>query len=131
PVGAHRQAGGGRGAGGGEKRIAAVSLAVLVFPLEFVVSPFFKPSRRGLPREDFMVMGRYRVLLLLLFGLMLFGCRERGEASPQVLLKVNGREVSHGEFQERFAKTLPQDQQLGVEERAELERTFLVRIVDR
>ena len=78
-----------------------------------------------------MVMGRYRVLLLLLFGLMLFGCRERGEASPQVLLKVNGREVSHGEFQERFAKTLPQDQQLGAEERAELERTFLVRIVDR
>lgn len=78
-----------------------------------------------------MVMGRYRVLLLLLFGLMLFGCRERGEAAPQVLLKVNGREVSHGEFQERFAKSLPQDQQLGAEERAELERAFLVRIVDR
>ena len=76
-------------------------------------------------------MGRYRLLLLLLFGLMLFGCRERGEASPQVLLKVNGREVSYREFQERFAKTLPQDQQLGTEERDELERTFLVRLVDR
>lgn len=78
-----------------------------------------------------MVMGRYRLLLLLLFGLLLFGCRERGEAAPQQLLKVNDREVSYDEFQERFAKSLPQDQQLGPEEQAELERAFLVRIVDR
>jgi len=78
-----------------------------------------------------MVMGRYRFLLLLLFGLVLLGCRERGEAAPQVLLKVNGREVSLDEFQKHFARSLPQDQQLADDERIELERAFLVRIVDR
>jgi len=69
---------------------------------------------------------------LLLFGLLcLVGCRGRSEAEPQALLKVDGREVSYEEFQSGFAKSLPARQQLSEEERAELERSFLVRVVDR
>ena len=72
-----------------------------------------------------------RFLLPLLFLLLLTACRERGEAVPQVLLTVDGREVTLEQFRGSFGKTLPVDQNLSPEEKAELERSFLVQTVDR
>jgi peptidyl-prolyl cis-trans isomerase C len=66
-----------------------------------------------------------------LFFLLLTGCRERGEATPQVLLTVDGRAVTLEQFRSNFNKTLPADQSLSPEEKGDLERSFLVQTVDR
>lgn len=60
----------------------------------------------------------------------LTACRGKGESTP-VLLRVDGRTVSLNEFRQEFAKTLPPDQKLTDEEKMELERSYLVQLIDR
>lgn len=67
------------------------------------------------------------ILLLLLLG----ACKSETEMSSPVLLRVDGREVTLEEFKQRFGKSLPQGQKLSEEERKELERSFLVQVIDR
>ncbi|MBE0597939.1 MAG: peptidylprolyl isomerase [Desulfuromonadales bacterium] len=68
-------------------------------------------------------------LALLLFT-SLAACKEKREASP-VLLRVDGRTVTLSEFRQEFAKTLPPEQKLSNEEKGELERSYLVQLIDR
>lgn len=67
-------------------------------------------------------------LLFLFFSLV--ACKEKPAASP-VLLRVDNRVVTLREFQTQFAKTLPAEQKLSQEEKVNLERSFLVQLVDR
>lgn len=74
---------------------------------------------------------RHLRFLLPLLLLLLSACQNKGEAAPQVLLTVDGRAVTLEQFRTSFAKTLPTDQGLSVEEKGDLERSFLVQTVDR
>lgn len=67
------------------------------------------------------------ILLLLLLG----ACKSGTETSSPVLLRVDGREVTLEQFKQSFGKSLPQGQKLSEEERKELERSFLVQVIDR
>jgi peptidyl-prolyl cis-trans isomerase C len=69
------------------------------------------------------------IAFLLLFS-SLAACKEKPAASP-VLLRVDNRVVTLREFQTQFAKTLPAEQKLSQEEKVNLERSFLVQLVDR
>jgi peptidyl-prolyl cis-trans isomerase C len=71
------------------------------------------------------------LLLLALFLLPLVACKNRGEASSPVLVKVDGRAVTLEQFRSEFAKSLPPGQELSAEEKSDLERSFLVQIIDR
>lgn len=72
---------------------------------------------------------RYFRLLILAFALV--ACGRQGEVASQTLLTVDGRAVTLKQFRDRFAETLPAKEQLAPEERAELERSFLVQTIDR
>lgn len=71
------------------------------------------------------------LILLLLFLIALPGCKERYEAAPQVLVRVNGRAITLAQFRQDFARTLPADQQLSAQEKSDLERAYLVQVIDR
>ena len=71
------------------------------------------------------------VLLLCLFGLVT-GC----DSEPVVekvapLIKINDQELSKAEFLAEFEKSLQKDQPLSGIEREELQRSFLVQLIDR
>ena len=71
------------------------------------------------------------VLLLCLFGLVT-GC----DSEPVVeklspLIQINGQELSKAEFLAEFEKSLQKDQPLSGIEREELQRSFLVQLIDR
>lgn len=69
------------------------------------------------------------ILAVLLFA-PLAACKETREKSP-VLLRVDGRTVTLYQFRQEFAKTLPPDQKLTGEEKGELQRSYLVQLIDR
>lgn len=70
-------------------------------------------------------------LVLLLLPLNLLpACTKREAASP-VLLRIDGRSVTLAEFRRDFERSLPRGQAPAPEERAELERSFLVQLIDR
>lgn len=69
-------------------------------------------------------------IALLLFFAPLAACQEKKEPAP-VLLRVDGRTVTLEEFRQDFARILPAEQKLVAEERAELERSILVQLIDR
>ena len=71
------------------------------------------------------------LLVLFLLSLPLFACKEKGEASSPVLVRVDSRTVSLDQFRREFAKTLPAGQELSADEKSELERAFLVQVIDR
>jgi peptidyl-prolyl cis-trans isomerase C len=68
--------------------------------------------------------------LLLLFLCSLTACSREKDAADPVLVSINGRTVTVGQFKAEFAKTLSSEQNLTPEEKAELERSFLVQVID-
>ncbi len=79
----------------------------------------------------FRLLTRFLVPMVLVPCLLLAGCEQKLEVVSPVLFKVAGRQVSLDQFRTLFAATLPPDQNLTAEERGELERSFLVQMVDR
>ncbi len=71
----------------------------------------------------------FGIALLLLFS-ALSACKEKPASSP-VLLRVDNRVITLREFQAQFAKTISEEQKLSPEEKTNLERSFLVQLVDR
>lgn len=71
------------------------------------------------------------VLLVSLCLLLCGACQMQNESESPVLLRVDGREVTLEQFKQRFRKSLPQGQKLSEEERKEMERSFLVQVIDR
>lgn len=71
------------------------------------------------------------ILSFMLFLLLLGACKSETKTSSPVLLRVDGREVTLEQFKGSFSKSLPQGQKLSEEERQELERSFLVQVIDR
>jgi len=75
-----------------------------------------------------LITGTITFFLMLL---LLSACKKESEAPSPILLRVDGREVSLEQFHKRFSKSLPQGHKLSEEEREELERSFLVQVIDR
>jgi len=80
-----------------------------------------------------MINRHLRLPPLYLFMLLslLSACKQQGEAAPPALIRVDGRTVTLEQFKKNFAKTLPADQKLTEEEKSDLERSFLVQVIDR
>jgi len=72
-----------------------------------------------------------RPLLLLTLVLLLAGCREKTSAASPVLIRVEGRTVTLEQFRQSFDKSLPPEQALSDQEKADLQRAYLVQMVDR
>lgn len=74
---------------------------------------------------------RLSPLYLFILLSLLAACKQQGEAASPVLIRVDGRTVTLEQFKKSFVKTLPADQKLTDEEKGDLERTFLVQLIDR
>ncbi len=72
----------------------------------------------------------FGILALLLLFASLAACQEKPETSP-VLLRVDNRTITLRDFQQQFVKTVASEQKLNPEEKVNLERSFLVQLVDR
>ena len=79
-----------------------------------------------------------KYLLRFLFGLMLLpvlvswaGCKSEPPPAEKVFIQINDRRISPAEFNRLFAASLLPDQQLNAEERSDLQRSFLVQLIDR
>jgi peptidyl-prolyl cis-trans isomerase C len=66
-------------------------------------------------------------LLLCLFS----ACKEKEKGSSLVLLRVDGRSVTVDRFKSDFEKILPSAQNFSTEEKEDLQRSFLVQVIDR
>lgn len=74
---------------------------------------------------------RLLTLLLCLLGLAV-GCSSEPADEPlPPLIRINDQEISKAEFLVEFEKSLQKDQQLSAIEREELQRSFLVQLIDR
>ncbi len=73
-----------------------------------------------------------RYLLPLLF-VLLFGAGCSSDPVPEVkaFIQVNERQISRTEFDQAFAHSLLPDQHLSASERLDLQRSFLVQLIDR
>jgi len=70
--------------------------------------------------------------LFLLFVLLLpLACREQPPQAAPILFRVDGRAVTLATFQQEFNRSLPAGRVLAADERAELQRAFLVQAIDR
>jgi len=70
--------------------------------------------------------------LFLLFALLLLlACRQQAPAEAPILFRVDGRGVTLQQFQQEFNRSLPAGRVLSADERAELQRAFLVQAIDR
>lgn len=80
-----------------------------------------------------MHIQRLHLLLLLVFSSLglTFGCTPEPPVEVQPLIQVNDQEISKAEFISSFEKTLQKDQQLRGVERLELQRSFLIQLIDR
>lgn len=72
-----------------------------------------------------------KIIGFALLTLLLGACQSQSEDPSPVLLRVDGREVTLEQFRQSFGKSLPPGQKLSEEERDELERSFLVQVIDR
>lgn len=73
-------------------------------------------------------------VLLLLLTCLLPACRAEERAAPErqpAFIRVDNRTVTLEAFRSEFAASLPPGQELAVEERRQLERSFLVQVIDR
>ena len=77
------------------------------------------------------LLHRKTLLVLIVLCLPLLACKEKGEAAAQVLVRVDNRVVTLEQFRSEFAKTLPVGQELSAQEQSDLERSFLVQVIDR
>jgi peptidyl-prolyl cis-trans isomerase C len=73
----------------------------------------------------------FRYLACLLLLCCLTGCRTEPTPEKQVFVEINDREISKADFDAAFARTLPPDQPLSEEARADLQHSFLVQLIDR
>lgn len=81
-----------------------------------------------------MILWRIFWLSLLLFGGTLFvtGCQAEPEEKPlSPLIVINDQKISKADFLAKFEKSLQKDQPLTGIEREELQRSFLVQLIDR
>jgi len=64
---------------------------------------------------------------------ILYGCDQTKQAAapPRALIRVDARTITLDQFREEFKKTLQPNQTLSKQEQSELQRTFLVRLIDR
>lgn len=77
-------------------------------------------------------------LLRFMLGLMLLpalvswaGCKSEPPPAEKVFIQINDRRISPAEFNRLFAASLLPDQQLNAEERSDLQRSFMVQLIDR
>jgi len=70
----------------------------------------------------------FLLVLPLLFG---SGCRDKHQEEAPVLFRVDGRVVLFQQFQREFVRSLPAERTLSPEEKLELQRAFLVQVIDR
>jgi len=82
-------------------------------------------------RKGMCTLRSKTLLVLIFFCLPLLACKERGEAASPVLVRVDNRTVTLDQFRREFAKTQPAGQELSAEEKNQLERAFLVQVIDR
>lgn len=73
-----------------------------------------------------------------MFGLVLLsalvswsGCKSEPPPAEKVLVQINDRRISPAEFNRLFTASLLPDQQLSAEEKSDLQRSFLVQLIDR
>jgi peptidyl-prolyl cis-trans isomerase C len=71
--------------------------------------------------------GFFLVLSLLFDG----GCRDQPQGGAPILIRVDGRVIGLEQFQQEFARSLPAEPNLLPEEKFELQRAFLVQVIDR
>lgn len=63
---------------------------------------------------------------------LLCACREKTTEAASILVRVDQRQVTLEQFRREFLKSLPPEQQnLSADERSDLERAFLVQVIDR
>ncbi len=74
---------------------------------------------------------RLTPLCLLLLLTLLPACKRQAETESPALIRVDGRTVTVEQFKKSFTKTLPADQKLSDEEKNDLERSYLVQVIDR
>lgn len=71
------------------------------------------------------------LFLTFSLALCLSACKEKPSAASTILIRVDNRTVTLEDFKREFDKSLPADQKLTSEERTELERSYLVQVIDR
>lgn len=77
-------------------------------------------------------MPYYFISILCLLCLVLSGCESEPVAQQTPpLIVINGQEISRGDFLAAFEKSLQKDQPLTGIEREELQRSYLVQLIDR
>lgn len=80
-----------------------------------------------------MLIRSARNLLSLLLFLLLFGagCSSEPPLEEKAFIQVNDRQISRAEFDQAFNRSLLPDQQLSPSEHLDLQRSFLVQLIDR
>jgi peptidyl-prolyl cis-trans isomerase C len=72
-----------------------------------------------------------RLPLFILLMFVLFACTPNTQSADPVFLTINGHSITIGEFRKDFAGMLPSHRPLSAEERKDLERSYIVQIIDR
>jgi peptidyl-prolyl cis-trans isomerase C len=88
-----------------------------------------RPSVQGTERI-FHRRGLSLILAVILLAALVPACRGKSE-SPPVLISINGRAITLEQFRNEFEKTLVADQTVSAEEKINMERSFLVQVIDR
>lgn len=70
------------------------------------------------------------LLVPLMSGLLMAGCQEQPAASQSPLIRIDGETISKQAFLQEFNQTLHPDQQLNAVELQELQRAYLVQLID-
>jgi peptidyl-prolyl cis-trans isomerase C len=70
------------------------------------------------------------LLTVMVLGSLMPACRSKNEP-PAVLISIDGRAVTLEQFRIDFEKTLVADQAVSVEEKINMQRSFLVQVIDR
>jgi peptidyl-prolyl cis-trans isomerase C len=78
----------------------------------------------------FGMRGLSLMLAVVLLSTLLSACRNKSEPPP-VLIRIDGRAVTLEQFRSDFEKTLVAEQTVSAEEKANMERSFLVQVIDR
>ena len=74
---------------------------------------------------------RLFVLILLVALGLLPGCKKEAEVASPIFMRIDGRSLTLDEFRRDFERSLPSEQNFSAEEKSDLERSFLVQVIDR